>query len=323
MNLEKYFTLEYEWFQSQIKELPDTVLSPDNLPEGYMALWRNMASDRGFVGIYPHMNSKKVNTHSHDFFEFLFVYKGNCKIRVDNTDLMLKEKDICILNLQANHSIDSVDIKENIIYYIMINPVFFKSTYFQLSYIESKECTYDFFLESIANQCISNNFMLFTDNKNTEMERLITHVIYENYNNKIHKTEMMNFLMSAFLIEVSREYVKYITLVSQNELGDYPITEIIDYIYGHYKTITLKQVAKHFNYSSSYLSILIKKYSGINFTEMLHTFRIIKFCQLLIETDSAISELILEVGCNNKTWFIKKFKERYLISPSEYRRKYK
>lgn len=134
---------------------------------------------------------------------------------------------------------------------------------------------------------------------------------------------MLNFILSAFLIELSRIHQDYIYTASKKELGNNNISEIIDYINDHYKNVTLKEVASHFNYSNSYLSILIKKYSGISFTEIVHTFRLQKLSQLLLETNRNISDLAYDVGITNRTWLNKKFKERYGLSPSAFRSKYK
>ena len=116
---------------------------------------------------------------------------------------------------------------------------------------------------------------------------------------------------------------KDVTHIEKEELKKYKITEITEYIFAHYKDITLKDLAAHFNYSCAYLSTVIKKYSGNSFSELLHAFRFLRACQLLTESDTSISDIIEDVGCSNQTWFIQNFKKRYGISPSEYRRRYR
>lgn len=317
MNLESYFYEECTRFSGSCSNLPT------NLPQHYVAKWDSLTNEKGLISIFPHTISSHISSHSHDFFEFVYVYTGTCKIKVDDSDLVLNAKDICLLNLQANHSIEATNIEENIIFYILVKPDYFKSIYFQLISLPNNKYIFDFFLESLVNHYIKDNFVLIHHNSDNTHSNLIEHIIHEYYIGKNHKEKMLNFLLSSLLIEFSRSYEHHVNSCSKEELNKYKITEITDYIYEHYKDITLKDLANHFNYSSSYLSTVIKKYSGNSFSEILHTFRFLKSCQLLTETTSSITDIIEEVGCSNKTWFVKNFKKRYGISPSEYRRKYK
>lgn len=324
MNLEKYFYQEYNSFSATCSNTSlDEYNNAMNLPQDYIARWHTLTNEKGPINIFPHTISSNISKHSHDFFEFIYVYKGACKIKVDNYDVILKSKDICLLNLQAKHSINSINIEEDIIFYILVKPDYFKSVYFQLIHLPNNKYIFDFFLESMVNNYIKDNFILIRNNPDNICTDLTEHIIYENYVGKNHKEEMISFLFSSLLIEFSRNYEKHMNDSSKTELNKYKITEITDYIYENHKNITLKSLAQHFNYSSAYLSTIIKKYSGSSFSEILHTFRFLKACQLLIETKYSITDIIEEVGCSNKTWFIQNFKKRYGISPSEYRRKYK
>ncbi|MDS0527426.1 AraC family transcriptional regulator [Clostridium sp. SHJSY1] len=314
MNLRKYF---YD-VCNDYKNCTTFVSTQD-----YIAEWYKLSDKKGLINIFPHANYNHFITHSHDFFEFVYVYNGSCKITVDNSNITLESKDICLFNLQAKHSIQVMNTEEDIIFYILVHPDYFKSAYFQLIYLPNDKYIFDFFLESMLNHYIKDNFILIHHLQDSTYNNLIEHIIYENYENRNHKEEMINFLLSSLLIEFSRSYETHINNSSKIELDKYKISEITDYIYENYKNVTLKSLAKHFNYSSTYLSTIIKKYSGNSFSEILHSFRFLKSCQLLTESKDSITDIIEEVGYSNKTWFIQNFRKRYGVSPSEYRKKYK
>lgn len=259
MNLSQYFIKEYKQYLNAHKQQAGQELIINYLPTDYTAIWEDFSEVKTSVSIFPHTINQYVKNHYHNFFEFLYVYKGSCKICVDDSEILLNEKDVCLLNLQAKHSVEKIDPSQNIVYYILVNPVYFRSTYFQLIYVPSNHHVFDFFLESISNHKMMNNYILFSNNQNTSIETLANQVIEESYHDKLYKSEMQNFFLSAFLIELSRKYQDYIYTISRKETGDYTIGEIIDYINSNYRTVTLKNVAKHFNYSTSYLSVLIKK----------------------------------------------------------------
>lgn len=66
----------------------------------------------------------------------------------------------------------------------------------------------------------------------------------------------------------------------------------------------------------------IKKYTGMSLLEYGQTIFLKEAEQLLTKTERKISEIIKELGFSNRTYFYRIFKERYGITPNEYRDKY-
>jgi len=323
MDLTNYYYKDVEQIYRDIENHQELYeLGLDNPPSDYELKWASLTTDKGPLTIYPHPADFDLWAHCHDFFEFAYVYRGGCRMHIDSADIELKAGDMCLFNLQAKHSIDVDSSNENIIFNIIVKPEYFNSSYFRLACLPNNEYIFDFFLESMINQQIKDNYVLFKNSSDNTYQDLIEHIIHEHYEGKSHKEVLLNFLFSSMLIELSRTYGSNLDASSKEELKKYKITEITEYIFAHYKDITLKDLAAHFNYSCAYLSTVIKKYSGNSFSELLHAFRFLRACQLLTESDTSISDIIEDVGCSNQTWFIQNFKKRYGISPSEYRRRY-
>ena len=326
MDLAKYFEKDVKLIliKKMLEDINGDFIDPFNSPPNHELKWHTIVKDnKGPLFIYPHPIVGEISKHHHNFFEFVYVYRGTCKMNVDSIIIELKAGDICLFNLQANHSIEVTDIKKDMIFNLLVKPDYFNSVYFRLTYLSNSEYLFDFFLESMLNHCLKDNYILFQYYPDNTYEYLINHLIYEHYHENFHKEELQNFLLSSLLIELSRIYGSNLDASSKKELKNYKITEITDYIYEHYDRISLKDLAKHFNYNTTYLSTIIKKYTGSSFSEMLHTFRFLKACQFLTNTNKNVAEIIEEVGCSNQTWFIQNFKKRYGASPSEYRRRYK
>ncbi len=146
MDLIKYFNDDYNQYNTSKKHtsIEHTCTNPD-IPPNYIAVWDDFSVSKSYVNIFPHLIDQVVSNHFHNFFEFVYVYKGSLKIHIDDTEVTLEENDICLLNLQAKHRIEAVDLSRNIIYYIMINTDYFKSTYFHLIYIPANDYIFDFF----------------------------------------------------------------------------------------------------------------------------------------------------------------------------------
>jgi len=72
-------------------------------------------------------------------------------------------------------------------------------------------------------------------------------------------------------------------------------------------------------YDVYWLSREIKKCTGKTYKELLQERRMNQACYLLTNSKLAVSDIIESVGYDNTSYFYRKFRERYGMSPKEYR----
>ena len=84
--------------------------------------------------------------------------------------------------------------------------------------------------------------------------------------------------------------------------------------------ISLENAAEYAGVSSFYLSKLFKEEKGETFINYVTDKRLEKSRQLLAETDSSIKEITANVGYNDQNYFSRIFKNKYGVSPKEYRK---
>ncbi|QTH41767.1 response regulator [Cohnella sp. LGH] len=87
------------------------------------------------------------------------------------------------------------------------------------------------------------------------------------------------------------------------------------------ENITLKDFAKHFPFSPSYFGFLIKEKSGQTFNELLVQLRMERACELLKEPGIKIYEVADQVGYRYLPYFSRQFKDRFGMTPLEYRKR--
>ena len=99
------------------------------------------------------------------------------------------------------------------------------------------------------------------------------------------------------------------------------VKSIIDYIHTHYESqITLDILAAYFHLSREHLCRLFKKMTRMSPIEYLNFYRISTSTRLLRETDHEISDIALEIGFNNISYFNRTFKRYMHVTPGEYRK---
>lgn len=84
--------------------------------------------------------------------------------------------------------------------------------------------------------------------------------------------------------------------------------------------IELSQVARLFHYNEKYLGRLFKKETGLTFKEYINNKRLSLAQTLLADTSLTVTEIAIQTGYNNVTYFNRIFKRAVGITPTAYRK---
>ncbi|MDD3169533.1 MAG: response regulator [Eubacteriales bacterium] len=154
------------------------------------------------------------------------------------------------------------------------------------------------------------------------------------YQEKFNEEEVINDAKFRYIyfdkladFNAIKEYVKgvyhFISMRHGDKTYSYYIYKSIQFIKENYeRNITLEEVAENSQISKSYLSLLFKQETGINFSTFLTNYRIEKCKEYMKESHYKIYEIAERVGFDNPYYFSKVFKEKVGISCKEYQKKY-
>lgn len=100
------------------------------------------------------------------------------------------------------------------------------------------------------------------------------------------------------------------------------LRQIVEYLDEHCtEHLRLSEVASYFHMSPQYFCTFFKSNIGRTLTQHINFLRIERASRLLRETDAPIMEVALSVGFDNFSYFIKRFRETYGCTPTDYRKK--
>ena len=100
-----------------------------------------------------------------------------------------------------------------------------------------------------------------------------------------------------------------------------PHDGIVDYINEHFTDsgMSLGLLSNKFDLSEAYISRIVKRCTGMNYTEYLEKLRMKKAEELLFHTQLSVGEISALLGYDNQNTFFKAFKRFYQLSPGAYR----
>lgn len=126
-----------------------------------------------------------------------------------------------------------------------------------------------------------------------------------------------NCLLLDFIREITRSVRQHLLFASgQSQL----VRRACDFIYTRYADeITLVSLAKELKVSPSYLSRVFAKEARLPFNVYLSFLRLSKAAEMLVRSDLPVTQIALEVGYNDSSYFTKSFRKRFGKTPKEYR----
>lgn len=99
------------------------------------------------------------------------------------------------------------------------------------------------------------------------------------------------------------------------------LKKVINHIHTNYAShITVAELAALCDFSEYHFMRFFKKYVGMTCIDYINNYRLDVASVMLKETDSSIMEIALDTGFNNISYFNKVFKNKFHVTPSEYRK---
>lgn len=176
------------------------------------------------------------------------------------------------------------------------------------TYREMEE-QYPFYVRSMC-MTILQSFVKVVPSKMSELEKMSEYIFRTEEYDKIEN------LLRAHLEMVVDEFE------SEASSSNRVIYQIKQYINLHYyEDLKLSHLAEQVYLSSNYLSNVFTKHTGYSLNKYIKEVRLAKAQELLLTTNMKIADIGRRVGYDNTSYFIKKFQEKYGMTPEKYRLK--
>ena len=270
------------------------------------------------VFMNTHPRYMPLYKHKHRFFELQYVISGTLRQTIGGQDLILYEGDVCFIAPETEHEISVCD-DETVIVNILIRVETFRSVFMDL--MNKEDIISDFFSRVLM--CNSYYPYIYCRTENKEVLSAVVMSMMETYDSEMRlKNRLIITKLEEFFIYLLNDH-EYDFITGSN-IGetDRKILPILRYIQDHYKTVTLAQLSRDFNYSESYLSRIITLYTGSGFSQILKTVRLKHAAGLLETSHLSINDFSEQSGYEDRTYFHKAFKKQYGMTPAEYRQKF-
>jgi len=254
-------------------------------------------------------------THNHVFFEMIYVLSGKCTQKIGENNIEMGEGDISIISPNVTHSIAVFD--DSIVINLLIRRNTFEDIFFD--FLRNNNLLSNFFINNLYKEQ-RNDYIIFRTNKDEEIRNSILEMFLEYQNHSRYYNNILNNLLMVFFARLLRAHEKDVELPSLHRKDTLKHMEMISYIQDNYIEVSLDDVANRFHFSNPHCSKIIKEATGLTFTQLVQKIRLERAENLLISTNISISDISGSVGYPTVEHFIRLFKKKYNVSPSQYRK---
>lgn len=275
--------------------------------------------ERNHIISFHQRNSGVVPMHIFHYIVMTYVYQGTLTVTVENETFKLNEGDIIIFDKHVPHSVAKTsehDLGINII----LHENYFKKKF--INQLPDDQLISQFMIGLMNNQKTHNNYLVFFTHKDDLVHNSIQNILCEHLDPSVCSDDLIDNFIMILITQLARKF-KYNTNLSVKMFKNQElIDDVLDYIRNHYQEGSLTSICHHFDYDPSYMSKLLKKFTGKSFKQLVNEERMKKAIILLHNKDLPIYEIADMVGFSNLTSFYKKFKEFEGCTPQEYRDKH-
>ena len=271
------------------------------------------------IGIYNETQTPDSNIvqylHWHDEYEIFVIKEGGCEISLNNTYTTIFKGDMVLIPSGLIHGAlniphidcnfrafvfgkDFVDSLTNDKPNMILKSLFDKSSNMPII-IDGSLC------DEIQKEAYSiTESIIEINQKRTPGYELMT------------KAKLLELLCLFWDYSLNSKERKYKTLTSETNFK-----KALLYINENYaKQITLEDLASYANLSKSQIDRVFMNNMGMPPMKYITQLRINKSLRMLLDSDYPISEIALNVGFNDFSYFSKCFKETIHMSPRDYRK---
>ena len=250
-----------------------------------------------------------VSHHWHEEMEIVYVYEGPLHLTIENKAYIGRSGDIFIVNPREIHQ---MDVNEGGVRYgtllFSVNALLFQ---------DNDETTRKYLQPLFLSEVMFSH----TLPDSLLREKLFDCIIEIVKLNK-EKVPAYRFGTKALLLQIlfllfnAHMEKSHITSHKNSTLN----REIISYIGENYTSdLTLANIADTFHMSYKYFSRYFKNTFQTTLSEYVMKLRLERAELLLSSTEMSITEISMQSGFNNISFFIRSFKKAYSMTPLQYR----
>lgn len=258
-----------------------------------------------------------VPIHIHDYLEMIYVHQGKGTVEMQHGEVNIHEGGIFLIDKQTPHTLKKTSIS-SIIIEIKLKKDYLSSGF--LSRFKKKSTISQFLIDSLIDVRRMNSYLHFPFEHRSNVGEIMMNIVFEHFDRDFGSSDMIDSYLFILFTDLIRNSHSNTSIQAGNmSRKDAVVIDFLRYIEENYRTCSLAKMGDQFTFHPNHISSLLKKATGKSFMDLLQSERLNKAAVYLSNSDLSIPDIAEEVGYSSPSFFHKKFKEEFSLTPNEYR----
>ena len=264
------------------------------------------------VALVKHPRCLPLFSHTHAFFEALYVAEGSCAQTVLGAELELRAGDMCFIAPATAHRVDAGE------QCLALNVLARTSTFADIftNDLRGSDPLARFFLAGLYGAA-RTPYLLFR-HTGEQVRCLVGALLAEQETADAYTDRALANLLSLLLVQLLRQEPDPERAAPASATGRRNAA-LVDYLVRHSATATLADTAQRFGYTVPYCSRLVKELTGMPFSAFVTNVRMGRARNLLRTTALPVAAVGAAVGYDTPETFLRAFKRTQGTTPSAWR----
>jgi AraC-like DNA-binding protein/mannose-6-phosphate isomerase-like protein (cupin superfamily) len=282
--------------------------------EGLYIEKRTVIKSGELISVRVHPRFCPTLSHRHNYIEIMYVCQGTITHIINGAEVVMEAGDILLMNQHLSHALKPAG-KDDIGINLLVLPEFFETA---IGMLDKNNFLADFIIDLLRRKNRSSQYLHFKLADNLQTNNLMENLIYSLVHKHKNSTRINQTLMGVLFLYLL-ENADALRHDAPNNYEEIMSRSVQMYIDQHFKTATLSEIAADMHLPVAHLSRFVRKMTGRTFKELLQERRFEVARSKLAETTLPISDIMAAVGYENSSYFFRRFRQKYGISPKEYR----
>lgn len=256
--------------------------------------------------------------HKHNYYEIIFIFKGEGKHRINDITFDYQAGDVFLLSPEDYHQFE-INSRTCFCFFKFTELVFQK---------EKADLNQKFWMERIESIITLPNQIpgpiRFTQNDGEMTMALYRIIVSEFHQQRCYSLDIISTTMTSLISIIARNLCyKYQSIGIDEKQSKNQISELLTYIRHNVydsKKVSLEAIGKRFGLSKNYVGAFFKKHTGENLQSYLINYKLVLAENRIRHSHLSLENIALDLGFTDLSHLNKLFKRKFGVMPGKYRK---
>lgn len=283
-----------------------------NVPGSSVIESRLLLSRGKLITVRPHTRFVHFPRHTHDYVEAIYMCMGKTTHYINGNEVILKSGELLFLSQNAEQEILPAGTEDLAVNFIIL-PEFFDTAVMMMG--DEETPLRKFLVDCMKNNSENAGYLHFKVSDIVPVQNLIENLLWSLLHKNTNRRRIIQNTMGLLFLHL----MDYTERLEYGDNRDEAIIKALSYVENNYASASLTELARRQHYDFAWYSREIKKKTGSTFTELVQQKRLSQAAFMLKNTDINIADIAIKTGYDNISYFHRIFKEKFGLTPHEYR----